>query len=238
MRQQPTTARACGFGERDRRAIDPPPILELRVTREGISSSISDSDSMFAMHCTIIDPSGLRDQTRVPPVSVGMDSTLRLTGTLVASPYQAIDEHGVAGTFFVFPDLSCRTPGCYRLCFKLLRIDMHNMRQAAVHSFVASIVTDVFEVYSAREFPGMKPSSALLKILKQQGMNVSVKKGSKAHADKCKTRENGSLPETDSGGNVADEQHCGEQGAGKQNDQQAITASRRLKRKFLLDEWI
>ncbi|KFY19523.1 hypothetical protein V491_04387, partial [Pseudogymnoascus sp. VKM F-3775] len=32
MRQQPLAARACGFGERDRRVVDPPPILELRIT--------------------------------------------------------------------------------------------------------------------------------------------------------------------------------------------------------------
>ena len=237
-RQQPTTARACGFGERDRRAIDPPPILELRNTGKGTSSLMSDNNSMFAMHCTIVDPSSLRDQTRVRPVCVEMQSTLRLAGTLVASPYQAIDEHGDAGTFFVFPDLSCRTPGRYRLCFRLLQIDMHNTRQGAVHSFVASIVTDVFEVYIAREFPGMKPSSALLKVLRQQGMNVSVKRGSKAQEGKCKPRENGGSPEPDGGSVVADEQHCSGQWADKhaQDDQQAITASRKLKRKFLLNE--
>ena len=59
-----------------------------------------------------------------------------LIGTLIVSPYQAVDEHGITGTLFVLPDLSCRTPGCYRLCFKFLRIDMHDMRQGAVHSFV------------------------------------------------------------------------------------------------------
>jgi hypothetical protein len=89
----------------------------------------SDSNSMSAMQCTIVDPSSSKDQTQVRPVCVEMQSTLRLIGTLIVSPYQAVDEHGVTGTFFVFPDLSCRTPGCYRLCFKLLRIDMHNMRR-------------------------------------------------------------------------------------------------------------
>ena len=31
MRQQPIAARACGFGERDRRVIDPPPIVQLSL---------------------------------------------------------------------------------------------------------------------------------------------------------------------------------------------------------------
>lgn len=31
IRQQPVAARSCGFGERDRRVIDPPPIVELLI---------------------------------------------------------------------------------------------------------------------------------------------------------------------------------------------------------------
>ncbi|POG57577.1 velvet factor, partial [Rhizophagus irregularis DAOM 181602=DAOM 197198] len=32
--QQPLRARMCGFGEKDRRPIDPPPIVQLVVTDE------------------------------------------------------------------------------------------------------------------------------------------------------------------------------------------------------------
>lgn len=33
--QQPLHARMCGFGEKDRRPIDPPPIVQLIVRQEG-----------------------------------------------------------------------------------------------------------------------------------------------------------------------------------------------------------
>ena len=33
--QQPLHARMCGFGEKDRRPIDPPPIVQLIVKQEG-----------------------------------------------------------------------------------------------------------------------------------------------------------------------------------------------------------
>jgi hypothetical protein len=33
--QQPLHARMCGFGEKDRRPIDPPPIVQLVVRQEG-----------------------------------------------------------------------------------------------------------------------------------------------------------------------------------------------------------
>jgi hypothetical protein len=110
-------------------------------------------------------------------------------GTLVASPYQAKDEHGIAGTFFVFPDLSCRSPGKYRLKFRLLRIDSSNMQKGAAHSNVASATTEVFNVYTAKDFPGMRASSGLLKALRRQGLNVGVKKGSESRKGKTKAKK-------------------------------------------------
>lgn len=110
-------------------------------------------------------------------------------GTLVASPYQAKDEHGIAGTFFVFPDLSCRSPGKYRLKFRLLRVDTGNMQVGATHGNVASIMTDVFNVYTAKDFPGMRASSGLLKALRRQGLNVGVKKGSESRKGKTKAKK-------------------------------------------------
>jgi hypothetical protein len=110
-------------------------------------------------------------------------------GTLVASPYQAKDENSIAGTFFVFPDLSCRSPGKYRLKFRLLRVDTSNMQLGATHGNVASIMTDVFNVYTAKDFPGMRASSGLLKALRRQGLNVGVKKGSESRKGKTKAKK-------------------------------------------------
>ena len=197
IRQQPAAARACGFGERDRRVIDPPPILELKITDKATGAPEQDLDAMLALHCTLLSEDTDADQTEVEPTQEGLPSTRRLMGTLVASPYQAKDEHGVAGTFFVFPDLSCRSPGKYRLKFKLLRVDPKNMVPGAVHGSVASIVTDVFSVFTAKDFPGMRASSGLLKSLRRQGLNVGVKKGSDARKSKGKGKKGSSSDEQD-----------------------------------------
>lgn len=190
IRQQPAAARACGFGERDRRVIDPPPILELKITDKATGAPEQDHTGMLALHCTLLNPSNQEDETQIPAnASTDMQSTRRLMGTLVASPYQAKDERGVAGTFFVFPDLSCRAPGRYRLHFKLLRIDPYNMQQGTIHGTVASIITEVFSVYTAKDFPGMRASSALLKALRRQGLNVGVKKGSEARRGKGRMKK-------------------------------------------------
>lgn len=187
IRQQPVAARACGFGERDRRVVDPPPIIELKITdRSGMPEQ---DNAMIALHCTLLSSDGLEDETELPPAHPDMRSTQRLMGTLVASGYQAKDENGVAGTFFVFPDLSCRSPGKYRLEFRLLRVDPMNMTPGVGHSSPGSIVTDVFSVYTAKDFPGMRASSGLLKALRRQGLNVGVKKGSEARKGKGKKKE-------------------------------------------------
>lgn len=161
---------------------------------------------MLALHCTLLNPANQEDETQAPSTTADMQSTRRLMGTLVASPYQAKDERGIAGTFFVFPDLSCRAPGRYRLHFKLLRIDPFNMQQGAIHGTVASIITDVFNVYTAKDFPGMRASSALLKALRRQGLNVGVKKGSEARRGKgggrMKKEDASSSDEDDSDGSA------------------------------------
>lgn len=185
IRQQPAAARACGFGERDRRVIDPPPILEMKITdRNGLPEQ--DLNGMLALHCTLINSDGGDDETEQAPAVPDMPSTRRLMGTLVASPYQAKDENGIAGTFFVFPDLSCRSPGRYRLKFKLIRVDGTNMTCVTTHG---SVVSEVFSVYTAKDFPGMRASSSLLKALRRQGLNVGVKKGSEARKGKAKTNK-------------------------------------------------
>ena len=197
IRQQPVAARACGFGERDRRVIDPPPILELKITDKATGAPERDPMAMHALHCTLLSPDGKDDETEVPPAHPEMPSTRRLMGTLVASPYEAKDDQGIASTFFVFPDLSCRSPGKFRLKFKLLRVDPTNMTPGAVHGTVASIHTEIFSVFTAKDFPGMRASSPLLKALRKQGLNVGVKKGSEARRNKGKGKKGGSSDDED-----------------------------------------
>lgn len=230
IRQQPAAARACGFGERDRRVIDPPPILELRITDKETGAPEQDYNAMLALHCTLLSPDGRDDETEVQPAHADMPSTRRLMGTLVASPYQAKDERGIAGTFFVFPDLSCRSPGRFRLRFKLLRIDPTNMLPGVVHGSVANIITDIFSVYTAKDFPGMRASSGLLKSLRRQGLNVGVKKGSEARKGKGKLKKGSSDSDDDddSSGSDDDGQRRGSEASGSL---EGLSPTAKMKRK-------
>jgi Velvet factor len=179
MRQQPLAARACGFGERDRRVIDPPPILQMDVdapnaTPEELKALLR--QPFAVVHCTLWDPVNDRDDTAMPGTTDKRQQR-RLMGTLVASPFVGNDEHDVEGCFFCFPDLSVRTPGTYSLKFSLVTLDPTKMGPGFSMPVRSTVKSAVFHVYNAKDFGGMRASTELTKKLKHQGCLISVKKG-------------------------------------------------------------
>ena len=70
----------------------------------------------------------------------------------------------------------------YRLHFTLVSLDVNALLPGGPMPTIAEVDSDVFEVFSAKDFPGMRASSALTKGLKLQGANVQVKKGSEGKA--------------------------------------------------------
>ncbi|KAG9237161.1 velvet factor, partial [Amylocarpus encephaloides] len=179
LRQQPMAARACGFGERDRRVVDPPPILQMTVedptaTPEDIRALIRQPSAV--VHSTLWDPAANQDATAMPGTTDKRQQR-RLMGTLVSSPFVGKDEHGIEGCFFTFPDLSIRTPGKFSLRFSLMIIDTTKMRTGNPVPVRSVVFSNTITVHNAKDFEGMKESSDLTKRLKLQGCLISVKKG-------------------------------------------------------------
>ncbi|KAJ4304141.1 hypothetical protein N0V88_001751 [Collariella sp. IMI 366227] len=103
VRQQPLAARSCGFGERDRRVIDPPPIVQLTLHNPSLTPSehaIRLRHQFSVVHCSIFDTSGTIDMSAMPEDF--RQQQRRLMGTLVSSPFVGTDEKGRRGVF-VFP---------------------------------------------------------------------------------------------------------------------------------------
>lgn len=144
---------------------------------------------MIALNCTLLSRDGGGDETEQSEGAPGIAPARRLMGTTIASPFPANDEHGKPGVFFVFSDLSCRSPGEYRLKFKLIRIDSTNLGTGSQHAMDASVITEIFKVYTAKDFPGMQASSSLLKALRDQGLGVGIKKGSDARKSRFRARK-------------------------------------------------
>ncbi|KAL0952514.1 hypothetical protein HGRIS_006776 [Hohenbuehelia grisea] len=211
VRQEPKQARMCGVGGKaDRRPIDPPPIVQLRVIdpaapsssrrRTSSAASAPGSPTPSASGRNLDDTSG--DSSYNSQISAGYaqsflqnpyyfmfaslakpddDAELHwlkdgrtrcTTGSVVSSLYHLKDsEHNNEDAgFFVFPDLSVRTEGSYRLKLSLFEVVGNNVRHCK------SIFSAPFYVYTAKKFPGMEESTPLSCSLADQGIKIRIRK--------------------------------------------------------------
>ncbi|KAJ1539110.1 hypothetical protein HK405_013185, partial [Cladochytrium tenue] len=93
-----------------------------------------------------------------------------LLGTLAAPSLLLEDEDGCEVMLFVFSDLSVRLQGRYCLRFLLLDISTPDRSEA-----LAVAWSGVFDVYSAKLFPGMTQSTPLSRHLSRQGVPIHIR---------------------------------------------------------------
>ncbi|KAI7865097.1 velvet factor [Spinellus fusiger] len=166
----------CGFGEKDRRPIDPPPIVQLIVKQKGQESAMLDLQSLqipfFVLHVTLWSDDRQEERNIIsnPP-----KYTRVLMGSLVSSPSLLKNPEGEPGLYFAFPDLSIRTEGRYTLRFSLMKLVSADFQQNATSSIIAQIFSDPFTVYSAKKFPGMTESTELSKVFAKQGLKIPIR---------------------------------------------------------------
>lgn len=179
--QQPDQARACGSGQKansDRRPVDPPPVVELRIieghsvdTGRDITFEYDAHFFLFASleHCrTIAQP---RNAPAVnPPILTGVP----------ASGMAYLDRPKEAG-YFIFPDLSVRHEGIYVLNFSLFESTRHQADLDSTDAecgvdFRMSVKTRPFQVFSAKKFPGLEQSTQLSIMVAEQGCRVRIRR--------------------------------------------------------------
>ncbi|KAJ3027728.1 UNVERIFIED_CONTAM: hypothetical protein HDU68_003261, partial [Siphonaria sp. JEL0065] len=167
IRQQPLHSRMCGFGEKvDRRPVDPPPIIQLEITSSGSPEDVAYLyNPYYFMYASLIS---LDSEDEVHILHDG--KTRSTTGSIVSSLYRLRDLDNKDGAFFVFPDLSVRMEGSYRLKFSLFEIINTEMY------YCTSIISNPFNVYSAKKFPGMEESTFLSKAFAEQGLKIRIRK--------------------------------------------------------------
>ncbi|MCJ1394318.1 velvet protein [Xylographa bjoerkii] len=196
--QQPQRARACGSGAKssaDRRPVDPPPVVELKVLEGEAQTDITFShNANFFLYTTL-------ESAR--PIAQGRGSSLPapfpvLTGMPVAG-MAYLDRPSPAG-YFIFPDLSVRHEGKYRLSFNLFEELKEDKDADAETSFNSTDITsnallrsspmapqahvhfrlevksEPFVVFSAKKFPGLAESTALSRVVAEQGCRVRIRR--------------------------------------------------------------
>ncbi|RCI04314.1 hypothetical protein CU098_012481, partial [Rhizopus stolonifer] len=129
--QNPLRARCCGFGQKDRRPIDPPPIVQLCAKNEyGLDINLKPEDSiLFLAQCELYDADMKENRTMVvKPSSLSKNTNKKpeimrnLIGSSVSNAYHLYNDQGKPGTYFVFHDLSVRTEGIFRLKFVFVNL--------------------------------------------------------------------------------------------------------------------
>ncbi|KAF2723207.1 hypothetical protein K431DRAFT_34774 [Polychaeton citri CBS 116435] len=190
--QEPKRARACGSGQKssaDRRPVDPPPIVELKIFEEKVPGA-QPEDVTFRTNANYFLFATL-EQAR--PIAHGRVSQERqqaptvLTGTPVAG-ITYLDRPRPAG-YFIFPDLSVRHEGKYRLSFSLYEevkeaadqdkdaIDPKANSSNGGHvTHRVDVRSTPFTVYSAKKFPGLSSSTALSRMVAEQGCRVRIRR--------------------------------------------------------------
>ncbi|KAK3387689.1 velvet factor-domain-containing protein [Podospora didyma] len=197
--QQPERARACGSGPKssaDRRPVDPPPVVELRIYEGQTWDMAQEKDVTFLYNANFFLYATLeharvmahgRVQTpaaNTPPVLTGMP----------VSGMAYLDRPQEAG-YFLFPDLSVRHEGRYKLTFNLYeetkedkdkdpdsqessKASSHGMSPATGGSFDfrMEVKSNDFVVYSAKKFPGLTESTVLSRVVAEQGCRVRIRR--------------------------------------------------------------
>ncbi|KAJ2706025.1 hypothetical protein H4R19_005057 [Coemansia spiralis] len=112
------------------------------------------------------------------PDSEGPASPVRnLIGATVTTgaALRGLDEQ--PGVYFVFPDLSIRKDGTYRMMFRFFDLRGQSGDLLASETKIqATAYSDAFRVYSAKQFPGMMESTPLSKHFARQGVKIPVRK--------------------------------------------------------------
>lgn len=112
------------------------------------------------------------------------------TARFIARPTQRTSgrsSDGPPGLFFIFPDMSVRKAGQYRMCFRLMKMNMEPGQTTL--PTIDQVMSDVFNVVNAKDFDQVQPSTQLVRGLVERGAGYPLKL-KKGHREGQKRRAN------------------------------------------------
>lgn len=222
--QQPERARACGSGPKssaDRRPVDPPPVVILRVLEgENVNEA---RDITFDYNVDFFCYASLE---HARPMAHGRVQTPAATSPPVLTGFPVsgccyLDRPDPAG-YFLFPDLSVRHEGRYRLVFSLYELIKNegdlDRDAPEPESGAVQLPTDAchrmdlrsadFTVFSAKKFPGLTESTTLSRTVAEQGCRVRIRRDVRMRRRDTNTKPAG----TDEYSNTAEDEFAKRRG--------------------------
>ncbi|KAL2075368.1 hypothetical protein VTL71DRAFT_311 [Oculimacula yallundae] len=165
VRQGPDVGRVAVGKEKDRKPVDPPPIIQLKVSEQIDKHQNFLQSPYFFMTVSLLPET---ESSRLP-AAAGPTGT-SLAGTLVSSLHRLKDSDNGDGAFFIFGDLSVKHEGRFRLQFTL-----YEMRKEEC-AFISLAASNPFPVVSAKSFMGMAESTWLTRSFSDQGVRLRIRK--------------------------------------------------------------
>ncbi|KAJ3127761.1 hypothetical protein HK098_005878 [Nowakowskiella sp. JEL0407] len=185
IRQQPKFTKSTGVNEKDRKTIDPLPILQLFVDDPASSGQTKNfvSNPFYFTYATLIHA------TTDQEYNIMKDTNSRtLAGSIVSSLQRLKDLDDTFCGFFVFPDISVRIEGKFRIRFTLFEIVDNDVINRC------SVISDIFTVHGVKGYPGASESTELSRHLAEQGLKIRVKKDTRQSKNKSNSRTRDSEP--------------------------------------------
>ncbi|KAI8097454.1 velvet factor [Halteromyces radiatus] len=205
--QHPIHARSCGFGNKDRRYIDPVPILQLyKIHHDGTKEKSSFRYDHLVVHCDLYaddkdEPRNVVYLSSTPSgggarhKSISNNSTILslpsqqvmkcLVGTSISNAYELMTPSGEKGVFFIFDDLSIRIEGQYRLKFQLIDVSL-----TFPMMILDTIYSKPFKVYSPKQFPGVCETTELSRCFASQGQKIAIRNSKEKEKGEKRLRYN------------------------------------------------
>lgn len=170
MRQEPVEALVLSSGkEKNRKPVDPPPIVELKVNEDvEASHHFLQSPHLFVV----------TDLWKSDKDERWDEHGSSLYGALCSSLHRLKDISNKDGGFFIFGDISVRVTGTFRLQFNLY--DLQREQNAAV--FLGSVLSRPFKVMAAKDFQGLAESTYMSRTFADQGVRLRLRKEPRAFA--------------------------------------------------------
>ncbi|KAG2189176.1 hypothetical protein INT44_004318 [Umbelopsis vinacea] len=172
IRQQPRQAKQSIAYDRERRPVEPPPIVQIEFSNLTAQETMTCLQSpYYFMTARLVTP----DSTVRQPKLCDNEEDV-LTGSVVSSLHRLKDVDNQDAGFFVFGDLAIKIPGTFRIHFSLYEIRGGQVINRE------SIATEPFTVYSPKQFPGPLESTFLSRTFADQGVRMRIRKEHRMHS--------------------------------------------------------
>ncbi|KAG8948330.1 hypothetical protein FRC04_009826 [Tulasnella sp. 424] len=173
------------FAKRDRRPLDPPPVVRVRLWEVFDAGLPSQTERELAAED--VEVQGLVAHVDLfranPDGSIQVDNpteTAGLTKHCFGSSFvhatHILDLTGQPAIIFVFADLSVRLEGVFALRYRIFDL-VSRVEGSDAIPVAAELYGGIFTVYSTKEFPGLQASTPLTKHLSRWGVRVNLREG-------------------------------------------------------------